>query len=164
MEVIADGCLENGAIVAANSFKNYYSSEAKNYFYVWPRDGSYISIASDILGLENVQENFFNWCLKRAEGFRDSGLFFGKYYVNGLKAHNGFQPDQTGSVLFALWHHYQDNLEDARKFEGLIKKELMGLHGSGMQTASIWWQPIFGRRGLLFQTLQRTSLTLLPLA
>ena len=127
MEVIADGCLENGAIVAANSFKNYYSSEAKNYFYVWPRDGSYISIASDILGLENIQENFFNWCLKRAEGFRDSGLFFGKYYVNGLKAHYGFQPDQTGSVLFALWHHYQDNLEDARKFEDLIKKGADGL-------------------------------------
>ncbi|MDF0589771.1 glycoside hydrolase family 15 protein [Candidatus Methanocrinis natronophilus] len=126
-EVIADGCLENGAIVAANAFKDYYPMEAKNYFYVWPRDCSYVSIASDILGLQNIQENIFNWCLKRAESFYDTGLFFGKYYVNGLKAHNGFQPDQTGSVLFALWHHYQDNLEDAMEFEDLIKKGAEGL-------------------------------------
>lgn len=130
-EVISDGCLENGAIVAANTFKDYYPADAKHYFYVWPRDGSYVSIAADILGLNDIQENFFNWCLNRAEGFWDSGLFFEKYYVNGPKALDRFQPDQTGSVLFALWHHYKDNLEDALKFEDLVKKGADGI-------SSIW--------------------------
>ena len=125
--VITDGCMENGAIVAANSFKDYYPPEAKHYFYVWPRDGSYVSIAADMLGVEDVQENFFRWCLKRAEGFRNSGLFFEKYYVNGPKALNRFQPDQTGSVLFAIWHHYQDKLEDSLEFEELIQMAGDGL-------------------------------------
>lgn len=31
-KIILDCCLENGAIVAANSTKPYYSEEAKNYF------------------------------------------------------------------------------------------------------------------------------------
>jgi GH15 family glucan-1,4-alpha-glucosidase len=127
-DVISECSLENGAIVAANSFKDYYPPEAKHYFYVWPRDGSYASIAADMLDMEYIQENFFRWCLKRAEGFRDSGLFFEKYYVNGLKALNRFQPDQTGSVLFAIWHHYQKDLEAALEFEELIKKAADGLY------------------------------------
>jgi glucoamylase len=126
-EVLADCRLENGAIVAANVAKDYYPKEAKHYFYVWPRDASYACIAADILDLEGLQEVFFRWCLRRAEGFEDSGLFFEKYYANGLKASARFQPDQMGSVLFALWHHYQDDLEGALEFEDLVKKAAGGL-------------------------------------
>ena len=35
ISLINDCTLDNGAIVAANSTKTYYSSEAKNYFYVF---------------------------------------------------------------------------------------------------------------------------------
>jgi glucoamylase len=126
-EVLSDCRLENGAIVAANPTKEYYPRDAKHYFYVWPRDASYACIAADILNLEGFQVGFFRWCLRRAEGFGDSGLFFEKYYANGLKASARFQPDQTGSVLFALWHHYQDGLEGALEFEELIKKAADGL-------------------------------------
>ncbi|MCK5342528.1 MAG: glycoside hydrolase family 15 protein, partial [Candidatus Heimdallarchaeota archaeon] len=100
---------------------------AKHYFYVWPRDASYVCIAADIAGIRDVQENFFNWCLKRAECFNDTGLFFEKYYVNGLKASSGFQPDQNGAVLFAIWHHYRKDLKKACEFESLITKAANGL-------------------------------------
>ena len=68
-KIILDCSLENGGIVAANTTKNYYPATAKNYLYIWPRDASYACVASDIAGINNVQENFFNWCLNYAEGF-----------------------------------------------------------------------------------------------
>lgn len=47
--------------------------------------------------------------------------------MNGLKALGKFQPDQTGTILFAIWHHYQSDLEKALKFENLIVKAADGL-------------------------------------
>jgi GH15 family glucan-1,4-alpha-glucosidase len=122
-DIIRDCSLENGGIVAANATKKYYPADAKNYFYVWPRDAAFTCIAADLLGIENVQENFFNWCLKRAEGFKETGLFYEKYYPNGLKALTNFQPDQTGTVLFAVWHHYKADITGASKskFHELIE-------------------------------------------
>jgi glucoamylase len=38
-----------------------------------------------------------------------------------------FQPDQTGSVLLAIEHHYRDDLEGALEFEEMIKKAADGL-------------------------------------
>ncbi|MBD3155324.1 MAG: hypothetical protein GF368_01570 [Candidatus Aenigmarchaeota archaeon] len=127
IEVIKDCCLENGAIVAANPTKKYYPPEAKHYFYVWPRDASFVCICGDIIGIDNIQEKFFEWCLNRAEGFRRASLFFEKYYVNGLKALPRFQPDQGGSILFAVHHHYKDDPSKALKFKELVKKTADGL-------------------------------------
>jgi GH15 family glucan-1,4-alpha-glucosidase len=74
-KVILDCCLENGAIVAANSTKHYYPRDVKNYFYVWPRDASFICYACDLLGMHHIPEKFFQWCWERAEGFRENGIF-----------------------------------------------------------------------------------------
>jgi len=127
LEVIKDCCLDNGAIVAANPSKKYYPSDAKHYFYVWPRDASFVCISADIFGIKKIQEKFFEWCLNRAESFRRRGLFFEKYYVNGLKAERRFQPDQGGSILFAIHHHFKKKLSRALKFEELISKTANGL-------------------------------------
>ncbi len=127
IQVIKDCCLDNGAIVAANSSKKYYPPEAKHYFYVWPRDASFTCIAADLFGIKKIQENFFDWCLNRAESFKRKGLFFEKYYVNGLKAERRFQPDQGGSMLFAIHHHYKKKLSKALEFEELIEKTTNGL-------------------------------------
>jgi glucoamylase len=125
-KVIRDCSLENGAIVAANCFKNYFPKEAKYYTYVWPRDASFTCVAADILGIE-IQEKFFNWCMTRAEGFKKTGLFFEKYFVNGLKALTRFQPDQTGSILWAIWHHFKDDLNEASRYEKLICNAANGI-------------------------------------
>ena len=126
-QVIRDCCLENGAIVAANCFKDYFPSKAKHYTYVWPRDASFACVAADLLGIEDIQEKFFDWCLKRAEGFQNTGLFYEKYYVNGLKALARFQPDQTGSVLWAIWHHFQKNLKQSLHYRELVSKAADGI-------------------------------------
>lgn len=55
-------------------------------------------------------------------------MFYEKYYVNGLKALGRFQPDQTGTLLYAVWHHYNYlNSDVAFKFKDLIIKSANGL-------------------------------------
>jgi len=127
--IIADCSLENGSIVAANTYKNYYPSAAKNYMYVWPRDASYACVASNIVGLNEVPENFFSWCMNRAEGFKTSGLFYEKYYPNGLKAGHRFQLDQTGTFLFAVWHHLKNSrlTRNESDYSGLIRTAANGI-------------------------------------
>lgn len=118
-------CLKNGAIVAANPTKK--SKETKNYFYVWPRDASYACIALDILGIKNVQEKFFDWLMEKAEGWEQTGLFYEKYYVNGLQSLHRFQPDQTGIVLFAVSHHFKNVGKIPAKYRKLVVKSADGI-------------------------------------
>jgi GH15 family glucan-1,4-alpha-glucosidase len=126
-QVILDCALENGAIVAANCFKEYFAKDAKYYTYVWPRDASFACVAADILGIKNIQERFFDWCINRAEDFRDTGVFHQNYFVNGLKVSGSFQPDQTGSFLWAIWHHLKDDLKKVSKYEKLIRMAADGI-------------------------------------
>ena len=152
-DVIEDCSLENGAIVAANSDKSVYPATVQDYRYVWIRDSAYVCIAADILGLRGIPERFFDWCLNRAEGFRETGLFYNAYSVNGafhgtlvdpayIKVsqkvsdryknlmHHGpqFQPDQGGALLIAIGHHIRHF--DVRKISGyeeLIQKTASGI-------------------------------------
>jgi GH15 family glucan-1,4-alpha-glucosidase len=124
-KVIKDCSLENGAIVAANSSKGYFPKEAKDYRYVWVRDASFACVAADILGID-IQEKFFDWCV-RAEGFQNTGVFYEKYFVNGLKALKRFQPDQTGSLLWAIWNHFKGDYEKALRYRDLISKAANGI-------------------------------------
>jgi GH15 family glucan-1,4-alpha-glucosidase len=126
--VIKDASVENGAIVAANTDKEYYPRDVSPYRYVWVRDASFTSVAAEILGIK-IQEDFFQWCFERAEGFDRDGVFYEKYHTNGAKAGEKFQPDQTGTLLWAVWHHYtyQQRTEDVTEFKGLIEKAADGI-------------------------------------
>jgi GH15 family glucan-1,4-alpha-glucosidase len=84
-------------------------------------------VSADILRVENVQERFFDWCVNRAEGFRDGECLCQNYSVNGPKASGNFQPDQTGSLLWAIWHHFRDKPGKALKYERLIRQAADGL-------------------------------------
>jgi GH15 family glucan-1,4-alpha-glucosidase len=106
--------------------KNHYPKEAKNYFYVWPRDASFTCIAADILKLD-IHEKIFDWLEKRAEGWNETGLFYEKYCPNGLQSLNRFQPDQTGTVLFAVWHHIKTRKANKLKYKKLIIKSAQGI-------------------------------------
>ena len=151
-EVITDGSLENGAIVAANSDKGIYPATTQDYRYVWIRDAAYVCMAADLLRLRDIPERFFDWCLNRAEDFKETGFFSNAYNVNGtihgtlipphdLKVprhlqesrtnliHFGtqFQPDQSGSLLIAIAHHIKHSDADVSKFEKLIEKTATGI-------------------------------------
>ncbi|MGD2095778.1 MAG: glycoside hydrolase family 15 protein [Phycisphaerales bacterium] len=155
-DVIEDSSLDNGAIVAANSDKSTYPPTVQDYRYVWVRDAAYVCIAADLLGLKDIPERFFDWCLNRAEGFKTTGLFQNAYHVNGTisgtlinpadatlprkvkdkylhTTHHGtqFQPDQNGSLLIAIDHHIKHfKINKLSEFKPLIEKTATGLSNS----------------------------------
>ena len=152
-DVIKDCSLENGAIVAADSDKSVYPAVVQDYRYVWIRDASYICIAADILGLRDIPERFFDWCLHRAEGFQETGLFHNAFSVNGAihgtliapadvkvprkvsdrythLIHHGtqFQPDQGGTLLIAIGHHIRHfGIRKISGYKKLIQKTASGI-------------------------------------
>ncbi|UCC97115.1 MAG: glycoside hydrolase family 15 protein [Phycisphaerales bacterium] len=150
--VIADGSLDNGAIVAANSDKSCYPSTVQDYRYVWVRDAAYVCMAADLLGLKDIPQRFFDWCLHRAEGFKQTHLFCNAYNVNGtlhgtliapgdakvrqnvanscidvIHCGTQFQPDQSGLLMIAIAHHVEHFNVDASRFSKLIEKAASGI-------------------------------------
>ena len=105
IHVLKDCCLENGAIVAANTDKNYYCKDVFSYRYVWPRDAAFTLVAFDILGIEGYHEKYYNWILNRAEDFDKTNLLFQNYHSHGLKNWTNLQPDSNGLTLWSIFHH-----------------------------------------------------------
>lgn len=122
IEIIKDCVLENGAVVAANSDRSDYPSDAQNYRYVWPRDAAYFCVAAKKLGVTDFQEKFFWWLIERAEGVKDTGLIYQNYYVNGPKRWTALQIDQNGSMLWAITEFYDQKIVNAsNKVQKLVK-------------------------------------------
>ncbi|MCW1296546.1 MAG: glycoside hydrolase family 15 protein [Candidatus Parvarchaeota archaeon] len=154
IEVIKNCSLKNGAIVAADITDEIYPNNVQAYDYVWPRDASYVCVACDLIGLSKIPEKFFNWCWERAELFKEKGVFLAnKFAPNGTiagelveskyikkipikvrKRYTGtqirgfeFQPDQTGSLLWAIWHHSKHH--KTSKFNHIVEKSADGVCG-----------------------------------
>lgn len=125
-EVFADVSVANGGIVAANTDQAYYPRRAANYHFVWPRDAAFVCVASELLGMK-ISEPFFNWLNERPEDFVKEGLLYQRYATNGRKEGKQFQPDQAGSILWAIYTHFKENPEAAKKHEVLIRRLADGL-------------------------------------
>ena len=124
-KVFKDCVFPGGAIVAANSFQTYFPKDAKNYKFVWPRDGAFICHAANLLDM-NISMDFFNWCMK-AEGWEQKGIYYEKYFISGKQAESNFQPDQTGALLWELCSQMEHNAEMAKKLERLVVKSADGI-------------------------------------
>jgi glucoamylase len=152
IEVLKNCSLKNGAIIAANASDPDYPKDVQNYDYVWPRDASYCCVALDMIGYNKIPEKFFEWCWNRAESFKDNGIFIGnKFNQNGIVFGENvdnkyvgslpsqlkktftflvikgseFQPDETGSLLWAIWNH--SKYEDVSEFKDMISKVSDGI-------------------------------------
>lgn len=103
--VILDCSLENGAIIAANTDKEYYPKNVNNYRYIWPRDVAFTLYAAYLLGIKDIQKKFIFWLLNRAENFSDTGIIYQRYATNGIRDTEfggQYQPDQAGALLWSL--------------------------------------------------------------
>ena len=125
-QVFVDCSLPNGAIIAANADLPYYPKRASDYRFVWPRDASFVCVAADMLGLK-ITEPFFDWLKERPEGFKKEKLLFQNYVPNGKKNWGAFQPDQAGTVLWAIYEHYKKDPKEALKYKTLIERLANGL-------------------------------------
>ena len=135
--VLADCALENGAIVATNSDKSYYPREAAYYRYVWPRDASFTCLAAQYIDLP-VQIPFFKWLFEKPEDFKKEQLLYANYSTNGRIGTMGkmFEPDQMGTVLFAIYSYFKNDPKKAFPFKQLISRLADGL-------CSVWNKTYF---------------------
>ncbi|MBU1119287.1 hypothetical protein KKH43_05385 [Patescibacteria group bacterium] len=142
-KVFIDAAVENGGIVAGNTDMSYYPPGAKNYHYVWPRDGAYVCVAADMLGVD-IAKPFFKWMYERPEKFEKTGLLYRRYATNGRLEGEDFQPDQHGALLWAIAEHVKNTDDTADEYKDLIVRLAEGLsehwrgHFFDINTVDLW--------------------------
>ena len=76
------------------------------YSYCWPRDGIFITNALDILGMEKETEKFYKTFCKMTQS--KSGRWEQRFYTDGSLAPCwGYQIDETASVIYGVYNHYE---------------------------------------------------------
>ena len=105
---------KDGGILAATDY-DIASFARDTYAYVWTRDGSLVAYALDLAGYGGSARPFFEFCARVMD---PGGYFLHKYTPHGALASSWHpwirdgrpqlpvQEDETGLVLWALWHHF----------------------------------------------------------
>ena len=76
------------------------------YSYCWPRDGIFITNALDILKMEKETEKFYKTFCKMTQS--KSGMWEQRFYTDGTLAPCwGYQIDETASVIYGVYNHYE---------------------------------------------------------
>jgi len=97
-----------GGIVASPDFSSLKET-GDSYNYVWWRDAALIVIAMDEIGLYDLTQKFFDF----AQGAQtEKGFFLHRHLMDGSVGSSWLRPpfiqiDQTGLVLYSMWHHYR---------------------------------------------------------
>ena len=82
------------------------------YSYCWPRDGIFITHALDILGMKKETEKFYKTFCKNTQS--KDGKWEQRFYTDGRLAPCwGYQIDETASVVYGVYNHYQ-NTKDVK--------------------------------------------------
>jgi len=104
-----------GSIIAAND-SDVMNFNRDTYSYMWPRDGAIVAHSLDLAGYYDITRQFYNFCSKIIS---KEGFFLHKYNPSGSLASSWhpwmkekkfqipIQEDETGLVIWALWHHYE---------------------------------------------------------
>ncbi|MEK7638731.1 MAG: glycoside hydrolase family 15 protein [Patescibacteria group bacterium] len=107
---------DNQGGIIASSDTDMLHHGRDTYAYVWPRDGAMIAYTFDRAGYEDVSRRFYEFIARCQE---PSGYLMHKYRSDGMlgsswhpwiidgAARLPIQEDETATVVFALWHHYE---------------------------------------------------------
>lgn len=100
------------------------------YDYCWTRDGIFVTYAMDILNMKKEVEKFYKNFCKNTQS--RNGMWEQRFFTDGRLAPCwGYQVDETGSVVFGVYHHYlkvkdkkflKDNLKMCEKAVVFLKK------------------------------------------
>ena len=123
-----------GSIIAsADSAMIEYGKD--DYAYMWPRDAAFIVSVLDGAGFTEVTKNFFKFC---SDVLHEDGYLHHRFnsdqslgstwhspsaqsvWLQDKKLQLPIQEDETASVLYSLWHHY-DHTKDIEFIEDLYK-------------------------------------------
>ena len=109
---------DNRGGIIASSDTDMLHHGRDTYSYVWPRDGAMIVRALDGAGYSDVAERFFTFITACQE---PAGYLMHKYLTDGSlgsswhpwlqrnEAYLPIQEDETASIIFSLWQHYEIN-------------------------------------------------------
>ncbi|KAL2632897.1 hypothetical protein R1flu_004376 [Riccia fluitans] len=97
-------CDKTGAITAAPEFDEDYT-RCGGYSFCWGRDAAYVCSAIDQAGYPDLVTHFYDWTLKAQS---PDGSWAQRHFMDSCLAPQwGFQVDETGSILWGMWQHYQ---------------------------------------------------------
>lgn len=95
---------KNGGLLAGPELDEE-SARCDRYAFCWGRDAAFITNALNKCRLFDSAEKFYYWCFNSQ---LDNGSWQQRYYLDGNLAPSwGFQIDETGSILWGIWEHFQ---------------------------------------------------------
>ena len=81
-------------------------SKCGRYSYCWLRDAVYITQALDILNMQDINDKFYKKFCKMTQS--KNGMWEQRFFTDGRLAPCwGYQVDETASVVFGVYRHYQ---------------------------------------------------------
>ena len=120
---------ETGGIIASPEIDEYFTNCGR-YAYCWPRDAVFITKAMDILNMQKETEKFYKVFCRMTQS--KNGMWEQRFYTDGKLAPCwGYQVDETASVVYGVYEHYQytksekflkDNLRMCEKAIDFLKK------------------------------------------
>ena len=96
---------ETGGVIAAPEIDEE-RTQCGRYAYCWPRDAVFITKAMDILNMNKEAEKFYKVFCKKTQS--KNGMWEQRFYTDGKLAPCwGYQVDETASVVFGTYQHYE---------------------------------------------------------
>ena len=123
-----------GGIIAAPEIDEDLT-KCGRYAYCWPRDAVFITKALDILQMQKETEKFYKNFCKNTQS--KNGMWEQRFYTDGKLAPCwGYQIDETASVVYGVYSHYEqikeekflkDNLKMCEKAIDFLKRYINDL-------------------------------------
>lgn len=120
---------ETGGIIASPEIDENFT-QCGRYAYCWTRDAVFMTKALDILKMEKETEKFYKVFCKKTQS--KNGMWEQRFYTDGKLAPCwGYQVDETASVVYGVYEHYQytksekflkDNLQMCEKAVDFLKR------------------------------------------
>ena len=120
---------ETGGIIASAEIDENFT-QCGRYAYCWPRDAVFMTKALDILKMEKEADRFYKVFCKKTQS--KNGMWEQRFYTDGKLAPCwGYQIDETASVVYGVYEHYQytksekflkDNLQMCEKAIDFLKR------------------------------------------
>ena len=130
---------ETGGIIASAEVDENFS-QCGRYAYCWTRDAVFMTKAFDILKMEKEVDKFYKIFCKKTQS--KNGMWEQRFFTDGKLAPAwGYQIDETASVVYGVYEHYQfiksekflkDNLIMCEKAVDFLKryiKDWLNLEG-----------------------------------
>lgn len=100
---------ETGGIIASPEVDEELS-QCGRYAYCWPRDAVFITQALDILKMNKEADKFYSEFCRITQS--KNGMWEQRFYTDGTLAPCwGYQIDETASVVYGVYKHYENTLD-----------------------------------------------------